>query len=282
MIAGSLERQDEALPYTLCVGVTSHKKAILDGNLRLSPDIKSGELRLDEEYNALSAGIAYNSILSRSSEDVVIFAHHDVYFPAGWKRLLQKRLNELFKHDPEWGILAPCGIARHDNQFYGPLWSSSLGSILGRVALAPVETTSIDEAVIILRRKSGLRFDETLPGFHLYGTDIVQSAIQMNTKAYVMSLPLVHNDGFKPFLDQSFLDAFNHQHRKWRNHLPISTPVTKITKHKLSFFRNQLRSKKSLNSRQSLAVTTDEHPENYAMLCGWGDLNACTKKSIEK
>lgn len=281
MVADKLGTLHETTPYTLCVGVTSHMKAIVDKNLRLSPDVQSGGLRLEEEYNAPSAGAGYNSILDRSSEDIVIFAHHDVYFPAGWLSLLNERLNELQQHDTEWAVLAPFGIGKQDNQFYGPLWSSSLGSIIGRVALAPIETSSIDEAVIIVRRGSGLRFDETLPGFHLYGSDIVHSAMQRNMKSYVMALPLVHNDGFKPFLDQSFEDAFNHQHRKWRDHLPISTPVTKITRYKLSFFRNQLKNKRSLDIRQKLAVTTNEHPENYALLCGWGDLSASTKKNTK-
>ena len=35
---------------------------------------------------------------------------------------------------------------------------------------------SFDELLIVLRRDSGLRFDEGLPGWHMYGTDIVQTA----------------------------------------------------------------------------------------------------------
>lgn len=124
MAADIPERQHDTTPYTLCVGVTSHNKAIVDANLRLSPDIKSGDLRLEAEYNALSASAGYNSILDRSSEDIVIFSHHDVYFPKGWRNLLHERLIELQKYDPEWAVLAPFGIGRLDSQLYGPLWSS--------------------------------------------------------------------------------------------------------------------------------------------------------------
>lgn len=274
----------DASYYTVCIGVMSHNKSIVDANLRLSPDINSGRIRLEEVYDSSCAGAAYNAILDRTTDEVIIFAHHDVYFPRGWKNLLHERLNELNNFDPNWAILTPFGMGKHDQQLYGPIWSSSLGSIVGRVALNPVEATSIDESVIIIRRDSGVRFDVTLPGFHLYGTDIVQTAIEKKQKSYVMSLPMVHNDSFKPVLDNSFSKAFEHQHKKWRKKLPIATPVTTITKYRIPFFKDKLRNRRWIDSREKQVVTNKENPEIYASLCGWRNLSAYTEitKSNEK
>jgi len=256
----------------MVIGVTSHDQAILEANLKRSPAITSTDLQLLVETGSPSASIAYNRILDRSDAPVVVFAHHDVYLPTGWDTLLRARIKELEDRDPDWAVLAPFGIG-HDRMGYGPVWSSSLGEIVGRVALEPVPVQAVDELVIIVRRGSGLRFDETLPGFHLYGTDIVQSALSRGLGAYVMSLPVVHNDGFKGDLDASFAAAYRHQSRKWRAQLPIFTPITRISWHMLSLHRSRHRAARSLDYRRSMAVPVTEDPRRYAQSCGWNDLS---------
>ena len=49
---------------------------------------------------------------------------------------------------------------------------------------------SVDELLIVLRIGSGLRFDERLPGFHLHGTDIVQSALHRGLGAFAIDAPV--------------------------------------------------------------------------------------------
>lgn len=255
----------------IVIGVATHDLSIVERNLALSPAIVSQGLQLIMEQNRPSASIAYNGIIDRSDAPIIVFAHHDVYLPRGWDALLHARIEEATSLDPDWAVLVPFGIGL-DREGYGPVWSSSLGTIVGRVAPGPVPIQSADELLIVLRRDSGLRFDESLPGFHLYGTDIVQNAWSRAKGAYAASLPVVHNDGFKSYLDNSFAEAYRHQSRKWRRSTPLYTPTTKISWHMFSLLRSRMLNTRSLEFRRSLAMTVEQDPRKYAELCGWGDL----------
>lgn len=65
-------------------------------------------------------------------------------------------------------------IPAYDGRNAGLVWSNGLGREVRGVCEMPAQAISFDEVVLILRKDSGIRFDEQLPGFHLYGTDIVQ------------------------------------------------------------------------------------------------------------
>ena len=119
--------------------------------------------------------------------------------------MLERRLAETSAIDPDWALYGPFGVAL-DATHVGPVWSSSLGAIVGRVPLAPTKVQSYDELMIILRRSSDLRFDETLPGWHLYGTDIVTFARSQGLYAYAGALPTLHNDAYHEALRSDFGD----------------------------------------------------------------------------
>lgn len=269
--------QNPLHPYTamaaddIVFGVATHDRAILSGNLAMSPAIASGDVQLLIEERSPSASIAYNRIIDRSKAAVIVLVHHDVYLPRGWDALLRARIAEVAAFDPDWAVLAPFGVGL-DNQGYGPVWSSSIGEIVGRVATCPVPVQSVDELLIVIRRSAGLRFDETLPGFHLYGMDIVQIALSQGKGAYAMSLPVVHNDGFKPMLDDTFAIACRHQSQKWRSRLPLFSPTIKISWHMISLLRSQWANIRSKRVRHAMAVPVLEDPRKYTSLCGWGDL----------
>jgi len=56
-----------------------------------------------------------------------------------------------------------------------------------------VTVQTLDEIVLIFRRDSGLSFDETLPHFHFYGTDICMRAAEQGRQCYAISAFCVHN-----------------------------------------------------------------------------------------
>jgi hypothetical protein len=88
---------------------------------------------------------------------------------------------------------------------------------------------SLDEAVLIVRKSSGVRFDESLPGFHMYGTDICQEANRRGMKAYAISSFCIHNTNGYNMLPWDFWKCYLIMRRKWRRQLPITTPCAKIT-----------------------------------------------------
>jgi hypothetical protein len=257
-----------------------NNEAILKANLLRSPDIASGRLPLHLEWNPQSAPKGLNRGLDTTVAGLVIFVHQDVYLPAGWTDLLLARLAEIEALDANWALVGAFGVDM-GALGWGPVWSTSLGSIVGQVCTVPVPAQSFDELLIVLRRASGVRFDEALPGFHLYGTDIVQSAQKAGFGAWVASLPLIHNDGFHQELDASFDAAFHYLRHKWRDRLPLKSPVSKITWHGLNLLRQHWHNRKTALLRKEFSRPRDVDPRHYAALCGWSDLSACAARQME-
>lgn len=255
----------------LTVVVACNNDGILRDNIKRSPMVCEAGVPLHVEWHAPSASIAYNRGLDATDAEIVIFAHQDVYLPKGWDGLLLARIAELEQRDPNWGLLGSYGYGLTDT-FYGPVWSSSIGHILGRVPTEPVEVQSYDEHLIVMRRASGLRFDEALPGFHLYGTDIVQIARAAGHSAYVMALPLIHNDGYKDQLGDDYIAGYRFMQKKWRAKLPLWTSVAKLSWHGLHLARVRRINAKTQDVRQERALPMATDPRVYADLCGWTDL----------
>ncbi|GGE56942.1 hypothetical protein GCM10011517_25890 [Actibacterium pelagium] len=222
---------------------------------------------LHQEWNAPSASVAYNRALDRTTSDLIIFAHQDVYFPPGWLSQLWETLDWLSENDPHWGVLAPFGMV--GDQHRGAVYSTSLSGVVGTPVAAPLRTSSVDELVIILNRASGLRFDPALPDWHLYGTDIVQTAGANRMEAWVAHLPVVHNDRFHGYLGKGFARAYRAVWRKWRRELPVRTPVLWLRWHGLDLALYRLRAWKSRRQRKERAGDTATDPKVFSAECGW-------------
>jgi hypothetical protein len=195
---------------------------VLWSTLKLSPMIQRG-VPLLVQKGFTCASKAYNHGLRQSGCTCVIFAHQDVYFPRDWIETLNRAIDAL--RDRKWAVLGIIGKDRN-----GRAWSTGIGQEVGRKVEGVVPVTTIDELVIVLNRKSGLQFDERLPGFHLYGTDIVQTAIQAGYETYIFDGPVIHNSLPVTRLDRSYWNAYQYMQKKWRKILPIDTLIVPITR----------------------------------------------------
>lgn len=249
----------------------SNNASILQNDLLRSPAIASGAYPLEVIENAPSATKAYNIGLDRTDAEIVVFLHHDVYLPLGWDALLCQRIAEVAAIDPDWALMGAFGVAM-DTRSYGPVWSSSIGFIAGLVPMAPVPVQSFDELLIVMRRGAGLRFDEGLDGWHMYGTEIVCQARAMGMGAYSVALPLIHNDGYKEELSGDFATAFQRIQRKWARFLPIKTPVIRICGTGRDRLKWKWRMWRSRDKRKQHAAPDARDPRDYARVCGWMDL----------
>ena len=148
----------------LVLAAACNSEPILAANLARSPLL--AHVPLHTEWGAPSAAAAYNRALEATTAPIVVFAHPDVFLPLGWDALLQARIAEVAARDPNWALMGAFGVGL-DGAHHGPVWSSSLGQIVGRISQTPQAVQSYDEMLIVLRRASGLRFDEALPGWHM-------------------------------------------------------------------------------------------------------------------
>jgi hypothetical protein len=234
---------------SILVAAAVNDDEVLHSNLHASPLPWDTEIPLVTERGCSCAGQAYNRALDRSDAEIVIFAHQDVYLPKGWCGKLRAAVEALETRGETWAILGIVGIDRR-GVLVGRSWSNGLHQEIDRRRLALTSVQSVDELVIVLRRASGLRFDGELPGFHLYGTDIVQSAIAAGLGAYVFDGPVVHNSLPVSRLDGSYRRAYRYMQRKWTSRLPIETTVVPLTRSGWALFnwraRNWIRGSRRL------------------------------------
>ncbi|PWR03985.1 hypothetical protein DKT77_03655 [Meridianimarinicoccus roseus] len=255
----------------LCIVTASNDEECLHRNLLASDIVRRRGVPVHVERGAPSASIAYNRGLAATDAPIVIFAHQDVYFPPVFAAALDRVLDWLDAHDPDWAVLAPFGMSV-DGRHLGNVWSTSQSGLVGTPVDMPTPVVSFDEMTIILRRDSNIAFDEGLPLYHLYGTDIVQAARAAGHGAYVADLPVVHNDSFHGRLGRDFTRGYDYVRRKWRKALPLRTPVLWVRWHGLDLPWYRLRARRSFAARQAKAGDETADPKIYACECGWEDL----------
>jgi len=216
-------------------------RSTLEQNLLASPSVQRGQMAVRVAHGCRSASAAYTSAASGwPNENLWVFAHQDVYLPRGWSQRLAGAVAWLEEHDPQWGVIGLVGVTA-GGESVGRVWSSGLGREVGRPVTRPTPAASIDEMVIVLRGGSGLRFDEGLPGFHLYGTDIVLEAKRRGMGTYVIDAPAIHNSRPVRRLDKGYMAAYRYMQRKWAAELPLQTCVVPVTRTAWPVYRHRLR-----------------------------------------
>ena len=201
--------------------------AVLQSCLLSSPCLgAAAAVLLKRGYS--SAARAYNSAIDEAKTDILVFVHQDVFLPEGWDRRLQESLRQLGERDPDWAVAGAWGV-HPSGQRSGHLFCVGLGQVLGSDFAAGNQVRTLDEVLLILRKSSGVRFDEALGGYHFYGTDLCQEAERLGKKCYAISAFCIHNTNGYALLPWNFWKTYLWLRRKWKRRLPIETPCTKIT-----------------------------------------------------
>jgi len=211
--------------WSLCVA--SNDQAILQENLLASPGIDECEQVIVQEGFS-SAAVAYNDALDRVATDIVVFAHQDVYLPHGWVKAFQLALDRLEEGDPKWAVAGAYGTS-HADPDAGLVYCVANGRMMGRVSgnLRAVDT--LDELLLVVKKSSGLRFDQKIEGFHFYGTDICLEARSRGLQSYAFEVFCIHNAEKTEILPWAFWKSYFYIQKKWRRQLPIATPCIRVT-----------------------------------------------------
>lgn len=247
--------------------VAANSESVLHNTLLASPALGS-ECQIIVERGFLSAGKAYNAGLKRARNDIVVFAHQDVYLPEAWKAGLSSAIQQLARIEPAWAVLGSFGVTSGTPpRLKGYCYSTGLGRILGEPFSAPVSARTLDELVLVVRRSSGLTFDEQLPGFHLYGTDICLAAKARGLGSYIVPAFCIHNSNGIRRLPSEFWQGYFYLRHKWWNVLPVTTCCTTITKACLPVARRVFEERMRHRAPQSLGTRCADVASLYRELC---------------
>jgi len=209
-------------------------------NLLASPLFQTGyPANIVVQRGFSSAARAYNDALDRCDTELIVFCHQDITLPERWSADLERALSVLAAEDPNWGVLGCYGETLNDCG-RGYIYSSGRG-ITGKPFDKPAEVQTLDEIVLILRKSSRLRFDDELPNFHFYGTDICMRAAQRGMKSYAISAFCVHNTQQTLVLPPEFYECSRHVRRVWKRMLPIQTTCVRLTRSNLPVMARRAR-----------------------------------------
>jgi len=187
------------------------------------------------QRNFPSAAKAYNSAIDHASNDLIVFAHQDIVLPWLWLDDLKKSLDYLKETDPLWGVLGCIGVTKKYDKWAASLYcTSNMRKYPPFEYPTPVQT--LDEIVLILRRSSGLRFDDNLPHFHFYGTDICMAAASRGRTCYAIPAFCLHNSNKIGLFPKEFFESCDCIRKHWKHFLPIYTTCVIITRSTVAFY----------------------------------------------
>jgi hypothetical protein len=244
------------------IGAAINDKETLRSNLMASSLLNDDDVHSLFIEDARCASIAYNNVLENTTSPYVILAHQDVYLPRGFKEDLLAGILAIERTDKNWGVLGIVGIDVMST-LQGRLWSNGLQIEVGAQIEFPMPVVSIDELLIVLRRDSGLFFDGNLPGFHLYGTDIVLTALERGLGAYVFDGPVIHNSLPVKTLKSDYEAAYRFMQRKWRHRLPLQSLIVPITRTLWPLRKRKIRALK--RRFMGPKYVTQRHPDPAAL-----------------
>jgi len=227
-----------SLKVTFVVAVNSRE--VLEANLLASPCLLGAhahQVILQEGFS--SAAQAYNHALNNCTNNIVVFVHQDVFLPGNWLSELSASLDFLAKNDAGWGVLG-CWGHTQQGPGVGYVYTSGHG-VDGQAFEHPMPVQTLDEIVLIVRKSSNLRFDDHLPDFHFYGTDICMAAASKGQKCYAIPAFCVHNARWYRSYPKEFYRCYKHVKNAWKKFLPIQTSCIRISKLDRDYYRRRLR-----------------------------------------
>ncbi|HEX2973901.1 MAG TPA: glycosyltransferase family A protein [Tepidisphaeraceae bacterium] len=244
-------------------------ETVLERNLLRSPDVVEGRFTVHVERGHRCAATAYNAGIDVCSTELVAFVHQDVYLPAGWASRLERAVDILEQGGEPWAVLGVWGVQK-DGEYAGRVWCSGGNREHKSLIENAVEVTAIDEIVIVLNRSAALRFDEEMPGFHLYATDIILQAKLRGLKSYVFDGPVIHNSRPNPNpLDAAFFNAYRYMQQKWAAELPVRTCTVPITRWGWPLYKAWLRREVLRWRGKTSGGRRHDYPEELAGRLGY-------------
>ncbi len=229
-------------PPCLTFAIAVNDREMLANNFLVSPIVAGPhDHQILVQENFSSAALAYNDALDKSVNDLVVFCHQDVLLPQSWLEELRRALAYLQTNDPNWGVLGSCGMtaAYKKWRIFGQVYSPGHGMV-GEPLAHPVHIQTLDGLLLILRKSSGLRFDERLQNFHFYGTDICMIAANNGLKSYAIPAIAIHNSRHYQIFPKEYYEGYWHVRRTWQKYLPIQTTTVRITHSNLPMYKRML------------------------------------------
>lgn len=209
-----------------CVSnINVFNECVVQSLKHLRNDLEFDLLPIYNSHNVYTAAIAGNLSLEIAKSRYVMLIHQDLKFtdesgPNIVKLLSKMDNNRIISgfagidlsygddHIDEWGF-------SETNVKVGQVFGADTITWDGDTSIKPVH--SLDEICLIIDKHSGIRFDPTLKGFHLYGLDICLQARSAGYQVIAGGVPIEHCGQYSSslYIDHNFVGKIIALHEKW-------------------------------------------------------------------
>jgi len=247
----------------LAICVLCSSRDVLESCLLRSPCIESIPTTIIDDAKSASEG--YNRAMEGTKPRVAVCVHQDVYLPASW---IDDLLGVIEQLGDTWGVIGSIGKTGRGD-VVGRVFTNGLGKEVGCDITSPTPIVTLDEMVLVINAQAGVRFDAALPGFHLYGTDVVRTALAADLGCFAADLPAVHNSVPVGLLDAGYKEAYRYLSRKYRRELPLETLIVSVTRFMWPVYRFNLRRRLRGIGRERPAKARHADPAALARQLGY-------------
>jgi hypothetical protein len=175
--------------------------------------------------NIYNATIAGNIAIECSKDRYLMFVHQDVIMSQNTSDVLY---DAIVNKDDDCVIMGSAGIKlKSDENVLGRWCNLDKDSEFGLVRSSDGTiiwgdknegyVQSLDEMMLVIDRSSGIRFDPTIHGYHMYGLDICLQARSAGYNVSAHCMDIVHHEKYSNsiYKDRSFMSNLIKVHRKW-------------------------------------------------------------------
>jgi len=190
--------------------------------------------------NAFDGFSGLNRLIRAARGTYVICLHQDVVASDDGIDVLEERLADLHRCDPNWGVAANAG--RVGKRYH--LRISDKHGMQRKRGDLPSQVDVVDENFFILRRDRLVFLSYDLKGFHLYGLDIVLKAQALGLTAYAIDFLVTHMGAAT--VDERYLACQDQFEAKMEKLMPnrvvqtLAEPI-ELRGHRYRFFYRSLR-----------------------------------------
>lgn len=176
--------------------------------------------------NTMCAYSGNNKILNDAKGDYVILCHQDIRIAYDSRGILDAKLKQLDRIDPNWALAGNAGgvalneLAIRITDPFG--YNQHRGNF-------PAKVMSLDGNFMIVKNSTRLAFSNDLSGFHFYDADICINASIRGYNVYVVDFHLQHLGAGK--IDDSFYKMKQSFSEKWKrvlNHRVIQMTHSQV------------------------------------------------------
>jgi hypothetical protein len=165
---------------------------------------------------------AYIKGESLAKNDILVFVHQDVLISKEWRVDLAKKIEEVDRRDPKWGVIGVMGFYMDkDNNFkHAGQGECCKYKYFHQVDRLPLKVEWLDSLAYI-KKKGVLSFDEAVPKFHGTVEDLCESARSEGRGVWTINLYTKH---YSPQTNRNQNDVLECAHylvKKWNKLVPV-------------------------------------------------------------